>query len=301
MKNLVFLMLFFTINVLAQKELIILDSITKRALPFAEMLIDDKGVYSDENGVFNIVKNRIQKATVYYLGYEKQLVDLTQTDTIFLKPKTIALDEIVLSSKKIEKNVAFSHVDKRYFGSSPLMHKLEIITTIIPKNKTIVGKLKTVSFKFDKIIYHKALYSNASKAFVRVNIYQNDSLQTKIYASEPYELKKIKRDLLQIDLSKDNIKLSKTGLVFGIEYIGYVDAQGKFITNNKMELRPVLTDRNNILYKQRTAVRFGITKKPFIVSMTKFMLEQVNKYSEKLIKDKENFTRNLAISFVVEK
>jgi hypothetical protein len=147
-----FLVLLLSNNIFAQKRIYILDSVTKNILPFAEIQLGEGGVYTNEKGFFTVQNDTIQNATIHFLGYKSCLVNLTKTDTILLKPKHYELDEIVLSSKKEVLKIDFLHINKKSFGSFPVVKETEILTTITPKTNKLIGKLEAVSFKLSKII-----------------------------------------------------------------------------------------------------------------------------------------------------
>jgi hypothetical protein len=291
-KTLILLLLLLYNNVYTQKKIFVIDSITKKILPFAELQIGNNIIYTNEKGFF-IFNNKSKKnGIIHYLGYESRLVDFTKMDTVLLKPKQYELDKIVLSSKKRELKINILHINKKYFGSFPLTKGTEILTLITPKSNELVGKINKVSFKFDKISYNKKLYAETTNAFIRVNIYANDSSLTKIFSSEPYRIKKNKKDLVSIDLSEKNIKMPKKGLLFGLEYIGHTDKNGNFINNKNLIVRTSLTDQESNIYNQTTFLRSAFLKK--------IIIQSFNNYFYSLDK-KKAYNRNLSISFVTEK
>ena len=288
MKKIIIIIILISSNVFSQKKIYVLDSVTKQILPFAEVKLGKKGLYTNEKGYF-IINDTIKKGKIYFLGYKSKSITF-KSDTIFLIPKIFELNEIILSQKKESFVANFLHSDKKYFSSFPLSKNKEILTTIIPKSNKIIGKLESVSFKLNKIIFDKKKYSKTSKAFIRINIYTNDSNQTKLYASKPYVVNKDKKDLVTIDLKNTNIKMPKAGLTFGVEYIGHIDKNGNFIDDSKLVIRPYLVDKNSSLYEQTTFLRDFFTKK--------IIIQSFNNYFYSLNK-KKVYNRNLSISFVI--
>ena len=85
----------------------LLDSITKKPIVFASIQFNSKsGVISNENGEFNMtIKRTIKKndsLIINCLGYEQKQIALLgfKNETIYLKPKTFSLDEVLVTNKE---------------------------------------------------------------------------------------------------------------------------------------------------------------------------------------------------------
>lgn len=80
----------------------ILDSYTKEAISFANVYSNDKSaiVSSDVSGAFDIkASNQLDHIVISYLGYHDHFIPITASkycDTIYLKPNTVDLPQVVL-------------------------------------------------------------------------------------------------------------------------------------------------------------------------------------------------------------
>ena len=97
--------------------------------------------------------------------------------------------------------------------------------------------------------------------------------------------------MIEVKLDDLSINLSKKGLMFGVEYLGHIDQNGNFVHNNKLFIRPVLTDATSKLYRQNTMIKDIFSNKIYIKTFNKHF------------KDLEGhiYSRNLALSFIIEK
>ena len=149
-----FIFLLISALTLNAQELIsgkLLDSITKNAIPFATVSLNNtSGVISNENGVFQIqFKNKIKPLDSLFiscLGYEsKNLAALNFKDSIvLLSPKSIELKEVLISNKNytaeeiIEK--AYENLPKNYqknYSKNTLFYRTSFFNNIL-KNKVDV-------------------------------------------------------------------------------------------------------------------------------------------------------------------
>lgn len=104
--TLVFLSFLFS-NAQKTFSSILLDQKTEKSIPFATIQFNSKnGVISNENGAFNITINRTITAKdslqISCLGYESKQIALLNfnQEIIYLKPQTVDLDEVLITSKK---------------------------------------------------------------------------------------------------------------------------------------------------------------------------------------------------------
>jgi len=192
MKKLLLLSLLFALNFYSQKRIYIKDSITKETLPFAQIKIGNIGIYSNADGFFVTSNDSVETVEIRYLGYQSKSVDLNQKDTILLNPLPVSLDTVVIKHRLVAMKVDFLHIDKRFFGSFPLSQHYEIVSTVIPNDSILIGRIKQISIKFDKIKFIRKLdkitsyrkkIKQTTNAFVRLNIYTNDTSHKLIFQS----------------------------------------------------------------------------------------------------------------------
>ncbi|OIQ27335.1 MAG: hypothetical protein BM564_12620 [Bacteroidetes bacterium MedPE-SWsnd-G2] len=97
---------------------ILLDSVTKKAVPFATVSVNNNyGVLSNERGEFKIFLKEVEitnQDSLYIscLGYDGKRLPLTVSDSlnIFLSPKNIELDEVVLTNKTYSLDEIIKHI-----------------------------------------------------------------------------------------------------------------------------------------------------------------------------------------------
>ena len=282
-------MLLVNLQIWAQKKIYVIYSLTKEILPFAQIKIGKGGVYTNANGFFVYSNDSVKNGNVYFLGYKNKSFDLSQADTVFLQPSPINLAPVLINHQLTTIKVDFLHINKRFFGSFPLTKHYEILSAIVPRDSIFKGRLKQVSFKLSKIIFNKKKFKHTSNAFVRLNIYTNDIRHKLLFQSQAYQVKNRKKDLVIVRPTGIPILLPKKGLMFGIEYMGHIDKNGNFVQNDKLLVRPVLTDAESKFYEQNTMLRDVFSHKIYIKTFKNFF------------KDLENhsFSRNLALSFVI--
>lgn len=287
--TIIFLFL-YSVKYSQNKELIIIDSISNKPIPFVtiQYLNKNLGTYGNENGIFNINPKEIDSLKLTHISYSEKTVSIKElNDTIFLIPVSIVLKEVLLDNgKKIVKVIDFPRKNGS-FGSFPMTSKSEIVTFLIP-DKTIQNKeIKEITFKFEKK-YNNEFENNIETA-TRINIYdsKNKKINKKIYESEVFKINPFKNEKLNIVLS-DNITFDINGIFIGIEIIGDVDINGNF-TNKQSILRPVLTENNSKYYKAVTFLRFSYFENQRLISLNEIYKEHVS----------DKIKRNLSISFIV--
>ena len=105
---LILLSILFFLNLPAQNSIsgIILDSITKKPIPFVMISVkgENRGTYSTENGNFNLNGTSINDSIlVTHLSYKPQTFSISNfknNSQIALSPKAIKLNEIIIKGKK---------------------------------------------------------------------------------------------------------------------------------------------------------------------------------------------------------
>ncbi len=101
-----FVIIFLSLNGYAQElSSKILDSVTQKPIPYATILLNSKGVITNEEGKFTFLLNEATKETdslhISCIGYEsvgKPINQFTES-VIYLSPKAIELREVIVSNK----------------------------------------------------------------------------------------------------------------------------------------------------------------------------------------------------------
>lgn len=278
---------------------VVADSLTKEPLAFATIVLDEKEMlYSNEKGVF-IAKNNFENITVTYLGYNDfTSKKLLLKDTIFLNPITFHLDKVAITNQKNPpKKIGYLRHTMRKCGTSlPLNPKNEQIIVLFPTNEDIIDSyVETIEFPLDKIKHYNKtdkLYKNAP-AVIRINIYtvKNELPDQKIFSSKPVKFIMSDKEVITIDISGEMIQLPSEGICFGIEMIGRINHDGKFIEENSYA-RPLLTNQSSKDYKSVTYLTNSILKK------TKSYYSITNLYKYSMCKPQD---LNLAIGLTLRK
>ena len=105
-----------SINSFGQSKVVIQDKETQEPVPYVNIAIADEKIEfnADENGLFTLPETDTSK-TIYFsaVGYDKMSLQVTDIkDTIFLEPKPIALNEVVIGSGKKANSVVINPIKK---------------------------------------------------------------------------------------------------------------------------------------------------------------------------------------------
>ncbi|SDH88035.1 carboxypeptidase-like regulatory domain-containing protein [Winogradskyella thalassocola] len=230
--------------IIGQNETIITVSDELTALPIAYVNIsfgDKDGIYTDNNGQFNLRLIASDSMQLSALGYETKIVfvDSIKEQLIVLNPVTTQLEEVVLSDKKrkfkTEKTKPIN--DKDFLNSyrNPIGseiacliennfsdNEVQIKSIIIPSyNKTMdfSGKKKQVLKRHPfATLYSISFYTN-----------ENGLPGKEITTESIVILFNEKTDKLNIDLEQHQIYLPKNGLYLALLNLGPADAEGNLI------------------------------------------------------------------------
>lgn len=114
--RLFFILLTLPLYVFAQKNIIIIDSITKNPIEYATVLFNNSGVYSDSKGSIEL-PNDISKIKVSSIGYKNKEIHHLK-DTIFLVEKIEYLKEVIITVIPKTKRVINKKKSKLYVNAS---------------------------------------------------------------------------------------------------------------------------------------------------------------------------------------
>lgn len=258
MKQNFFVLVFFILQlnfVIAQNHVVI-DNSTKEPIPFVVIKYNDTGFYTNEFGVFTIPKDAQGELNILHLSYIVRKININNvTDTIFLDPKILELNEVVLTQKTSKPILLKPSKTTRFFGSCILSPKTEIITFIYPEEEIINTYLDKIKIPFTKF-YEKGSTKNAY-AFIKLNVYSlnNETIDEVLFTSEPFKIKALKKDELEIEINNTTCKLTKEGFAIGVELIDYY-IDGKLIKDENKYLRLQLTAKENKFYKANAIVKY---------------------------------------------
>ncbi|MFK5983712.1 MAG: hypothetical protein QM499_12430 [Flavobacteriaceae bacterium] len=296
MKNkLLFILLAVPYFATAQ-NIIVYDSVNNLNLPYIAIQFGDAGIYTNENGSFNLNDITNDSLKIKFYGYNKLLLAKNNLkDTVFLEPKTQVLDEVIITNKKTEININQSKRTKMY-GSWSISKETEIISIFKPNKKTENTLIEELSFGFNKLGKFDFPEGKITKpeVVVRINIYivEGEIIKEKIY-SKLKIIDVLKKDNVVLNIEEEGIYFSEEGLGFGIEFIKYV--------NNDLKspnlIRPALAKEEYKDFNVHTIIRFPLNKNKSIYQLNKI----INDGHFELTKKHKDFKRNLMMGFKLVK
>ncbi len=227
MKNFVFILLIFQcLNFQATSQNIkmkgiMLDAITNAPIEFVNIgiLNKNKGTITNINGVFTLMlleKFQKDSLTISHINYHtiKTPIKNDNNLTIFLKPKTNKLEEVVISNKK-----------KKYRKTGVKSYNPLLWLGAISKDNDIIENAqrihipdKTVKVKYVNMYLRRGFKSDSS--FIRINFYKNvdNAPGDKIIFENIIQKKQIKPGWIKVDLTKNNIYIEEDFFI-GVEFI----------------------------------------------------------------------------------
>lgn len=121
-----------TISAFGQKEIFILDSLSRKPIEYANInfIGSDKGTYTNTKGVCEI-PIETKEILISSIGYEKKVI-YKLSDTIFLSPKVTELPDVVITSNS--KSTIGKEKSKLYVGFNSNSKSVIFIKKINLKN-----------------------------------------------------------------------------------------------------------------------------------------------------------------------
>ena len=288
MKNII---LFLIINLLSflgyNQNIIIVDSVTKESIPYAIIKNNDSGIYTDHNGSYSINELTADSITINHLQYQTKTIAVENVkDTVFLHPKTQNLEEVVILEKRNKTTkIKKTRKSKAHVGF-PLPKNQEILLKIIPKRNLTDKIIKQLAIE-----YRAVNPKNYLKAVFRINFYDfnNNEISSLIYSSEPIIVKPRKKGEITLNLKNTFIEIVDSGIVIGVEFIGYLDNNKLTDNANNNFISLGLTDKENKYYSGKTFYRNPLSNEQEIFSINEIRSSQLNK----------EFNDNLRIELIV--
>jgi hypothetical protein len=194
------------------------------------------GTYTNEDGKVTL-EIPLQCNTIEFsaMGYDALKISKKDLNSVmYLEELPEPLHEIVLTSSKIKKKkvvrLGYPIKQKRYFYS--VAQGLELVTLFKPNTQ---DQRKLSAFLFYLTDFESQY--NCSSVF-RIVFYENVANKP----HQPIHLKDEKKQVftinpkqygkIKLNIDHLNIVLPKEGLFVGIEYIGFIEANGKDIQQN---------------------------------------------------------------------
>lgn len=220
MKNILVIIVFFVSNFcFSQIEAVIFDKETKEKISYVNIWIENEniGTTSNENGAFFIDNSKGEILVLSSLGYETMKINLKEVPSkIFLIPKSYELDEVIVSTKKENKEKiigAFQDAEIGFYYATE--KKPEIKARLFPFDSSYS---KTPYFKKIKL----RTYSNIRNAKFNVRLYsigESGEPKNPIYEKNIIGIVKKGTKNIELDLSDLNITFPKDGIFISYEWL----------------------------------------------------------------------------------
>lgn len=236
-----FLILFFAVflRVYAQKELkvLIVDKETNEPIPFASLSYfysnNCKGLYSGADGLIKVnLPNNIDSLKIACLGYLPIIRSrIRMDDTIKLERDTYILKEVLIHP--------FNKPDFQTIGFANMSSKTEF-TSYSGVECVVFINNEGKEELFIKSVLYKMKIRGQLNSVIRIHLYTCDGncMPDRELINENYivYLSKKNDGLIEVDISKFNIKLPLNGIYVGLEWIGNLDEK----TNRIIEDRGIV-------------------------------------------------------------
>jgi hypothetical protein len=209
--------LLFQLSVSAQFRGVVLDSISKQPVSFANVWVENenKGATSEENGQFSIQTDEENKTLIISaLGYETKKIKMAWATKVLLKPIAFQLNEVEIRTKKETKKLEIGNSKNRYCnqlsGGLPWM---------FAKYFPYEVKYKLTPFIQNAILFTDSEIKNAT---FKLRIFEktSDGLPgADLLEEDIIVIVKKGHHKNTIDLSKYNLSLPTNGLFVAFEWM----------------------------------------------------------------------------------
>jgi len=291
-KALSLIFFFFISTICFSQNAVVVDSLTKKALPFVTFQADDSGFYSNEKGNFNLPENN-RKLQISMLGYKTKTISSEKiNDTLFLVAEAEVLDNVILNQDRLKTVIIKPSKSTRCFGDFFLQQKREIITILKPSETISNAYIEKIILPFSKSIgmQDDRMTRKEITAIVKINVYdvENEKPSKKKYSSNPIKITAYFKDEISVDVSDQIIVFSEKGIAVGIELFGYFDNNFKEVIRD-LYVRPTLSNRENKFYESETYI--------YDIFRNADSLIPILEYYPKIGVSCKNPGKNLAIGF----
>lgn len=230
---------------LIKAQIKVVDSITKMPIPFTTITFgENNGFYTNQDGEFNLKEVHSESISIFCLGYEKKTIEIKSINqnTIFLKPSSFELSEIIISNKKNKTRIKKIKPEKHNdFLQSYMLNIGGELAIYVPNNfdsndvvlKSLLIPVVTKTISFDKNMTGKKqqVKKLPFSAMYKISFYENENNRPKEqlnYESITIVLNE-ESTIVNLNLEKYTIDLPKNGLFVGILNLGPTDETGKLI------------------------------------------------------------------------
>lgn len=246
-KLIFFSLLLFT-SVSNAQEITILNTITKKIISYATILNikEKRGFYTNEKGHFPLTILNSDSISISHIGYETLKLKVSEIkDSIFLKPNLEILDEIkIVAGESKEKTIGYIkkaktlswNINEKTELATLIKYKKKYKTAYIRKVYIPIGKMQ-LDYKNNKVLKS---YPKFNSVF-RLHIYSNSKGTPGIeLLKKPLiiECNQNSEKIIEVDVSKEFIKLPGKGVFIAIEMIGELDNKRKLLNKKNRLILP---------------------------------------------------------------
>ena len=247
MKYVTFLLLFAS-AAFAQQKFTVRDSLNQKPVAYATVnLLNDYGLYANADGEVTIDDKAIAAIEVSSIGYgAKKIVLATVAEVVYLSPRSIELDEVVVAVKKPkrieavvkpkghqnEAKMSVSHIGMMY----AFLVKPEKANSYLTK---IVMPLMEKDFVWNAGKKEDPFKMTAYKALIKVEVLvnNNDAPGDKLNDFEQIVLIDNAKDATAFTFAlSDEIAIPKDGLFVKLTILGNADESGNLIPEAPYDL-----------------------------------------------------------------
>jgi len=270
------IILFFIVYVSqAQTKGIVKDSITGQPIPYVSVWVENEtiGTTAEENGEFIINTNDRNKNLIFsVLGYERKVLKVSESASVFLSPSALELGEVTITNKKEKRQLEIGKtksVIQEAFDNGPRMDaKFFPYDPDYKKTKWIKKVTILTDSKVEDATIKLHLYAVDENGFPGKELLSKDyivTLQKGIFKHK-------------VDIGEFNIQMPKNGIFVAFEKL--------IIAKNKLE--KTITDYNSNTTKTQITysplVLYNSVEKEYLFSYSggrwiKLTKEELNPYS----------------------
>ncbi|MCU0469538.1 MAG: carboxypeptidase-like regulatory domain-containing protein [Arcicella sp.] len=251
-RHIIILLIFLPHFNFAQKCGFVADNQKKSGISYATISIINKpfGIISNERGgfCFETKTSNMDNDTILIsaFGYEHEKISFKQylkSDTIFLREKNIILDEVIVKSKK-SKLINLGNFHKRWlvYQATLSPNSSQIIALKIENKDRITGIINALHFRLNpqksdfvkKFRLRCRIFKNGYEETPTEDVL-NDNVIVDVNPNEKY---------IDVDVSSYNISFDSQYLWIGIQSIGYIDKDDKYISISEHQYGKVTYKKN---------------------------------------------------------
>jgi hypothetical protein len=241
--------LFFVFSWNSYSQTTVKDSLTHQGVSFATISFGNgQGIFADDEGLFVFTEKLypdVDSLFISALGYEDfNIATSNLPETIHLKQKIDALDEIILTAKidrKFKEEKMKPYLDDDYYKCWLPTIESEI-AVYFPNADEPLKKISKVHFPItlESSDWDKRKRSNAEKrefsTLFKVKFYSNNNGfpgKELTYETIVFIATEKDGDVHNLDVSSYDIFVPKTGFFVSLQVMGYTDEKGKLLPNKK--------------------------------------------------------------------